>query len=542
MVNKVAAILAKIAVGVFFLTLLVSGVFIGGTALHDPDTCWLLALGRFMFENHTIPSIEPFSYTFAQLGRPLVLYQWLTEAIFFAVYNLAGLVGLLLLVAVSVAVSFIVLPMRLFALTRSSWAVALVVMFVGLIAASFHFLARPEILSYVFLSTFLFVLTKHRLRLQESDAVASINWKVVGSIAAVMLLWVNCHTGFTSLFVVLWVYLLADSISRLVLRRAPTIDMTAVVALLASAMVTLCNPYGFGLWAYIPSLFFAKFNYMIDELRAIDFRRAEFIPFLLFMVICIVIVRRQWRKVSSHSDSALKLQLFDSIAIILVCGIEAWTHLRLIPFSVLICMSEVSLLLASRPSDSAPENKLLSFFDQQLWQGLAPPVKLGTVGGSIFAVGLCVVGTLLTALRIQTPQLPQSGVAFGAPFNAVETIGGKQIEGNILNDAQFGDVLIWYHPGAPLVFIDTRYDMYGEALVNDYVTMVQAKPGWKELLKKYDIKTVFLRPKDPLVQILMQEPGWHVDFSDKKSVVISQPPPVKPDAPGVKTSYLPTGI
>jgi hypothetical protein len=543
LVHKFAAILAKVAVGTFFLTLLVSGIFIGGTALHDPDTCWLLALGRWMFENHAIPSIEPFSYTFAQLGRPLVLYQWLTEAIFFGSYSLAGLTGLLLLVAVSVAVSFIVLPMKLFALTRSSWAAALVIMFVGLFAASFHFLARPEILSYVFLSSFLFLLTRHRFAIKQEEpafkSASKIDWKLVGSIGAIMLVWVNCHTGFTSLFVVLAVYLLADTIARAVLRLSPRFDVTAGISMLTAAAATLCNPYGIRLWSYIPSLFFAKFNYLIDELRAVDFRRAEFVPFLIFMIICVVAVRRQWYRVSDKGDAASKLQLVDSIAIILVCGIEAWMHLRLIPFSVLICMSELSLLLASNAGASESGNKLLEFFDEKLREGLAPQVKLATVGCSIFSVVVAVTGTLLTVLSIQPPRLPQSGGAFGAPFNAVETIGGKSVEGNILNDSQFGDLLIWYHPGAPLVFIDTRYDMYGEVLVNDYWTMTQAKPGWQELLKKYEIKTVFLKPKEPLAQILKQEPGWHVDFSDKQSVVISQPAPKKPEAPGVRTGFFP---
>ncbi|HEY9683720.1 MAG TPA: hypothetical protein V6C86_19220 [Oculatellaceae cyanobacterium] len=538
MVNEFAAILAKIAVGVFFLTLLVSGVFIGGTALHDPDTCWLLALGRWIFENHGLPSIEPFSYTFAQLGRPLVLYQWLSEAIFYGSYSLAGLIGLLLLVTVSVVVSFIVLPMKLFAHTKSSWTAALGAMFVGLVAASFHFLARPEILSYVLLSSFLFLLAKHRFSLmQEPEAASRVDWKFIGCVGAVMLLWVNCHTGFTSLVVVLCVYLFADSLARAVLRQHSPLDLSSVVSLLVATVVTLCNPYGFGLWSYIPSLFFAKFNYLIDELHAVDFRRPEFIPFLVFMAICVAILRRRWCHALAAKVPIEKIQLIDSIAVMTVCAVEAWTHLRLIPFVVLICLGELSLLLASGSADSDSGNKLLALFDQKLAEGLAPPVKLGTTGCALFAFAIGVCGTLLTVFSIQAPRLPQSGVAFVAPFNAVETIGGKSIEGNILNDAQFGDLLIWYHPGAPLVFIDTRYDMYGEALVNDYLTLVQAKPGWQELMKKYDIKTVFLRPHNALVEKLKQEPDWHVDFSDDKAVVISQPVPKKPESSGTKTSF-----
>ena len=62
------------------------GVWVAGVALHDPDTCWLLALGREIVQTHAIPAHDPFSWTFAAQeanGQRFILYQWLSEVVFY---------------------------------------------------------------------------------------------------------------------------------------------------------------------------------------------------------------------------------------------------------------------------------------------------------------------------------------------------------------------------------------------------------------------------------------------------------------------------
>ena len=371
MIERLSSILARIILSAFFLTLVVSGIFIGGTAFHDPDTCWLLGLGRFICENHAIPKVEPFSYTFADLNRPLVLYQWLTECCFYLAVKFGGLAALLSLISLSTMAAFIVLPLKLFARAKSNWLAALGIIFVGLSAASFHFLARPEIFSYVFLSVLLFLLSSHRLarRSLAQGVTPPINWRFVGGLFVLMVFWSNCHTGFVSGLVVLLVYLLADIFGRLVFRLKPVCDQTVVIAFVSGVAASLFNPYGTGLWGYIPSLFFADFNKMIDELHAVSLKSPEFYPFILLLVIFAFCFFTRCKELSTPSGLAYlsspghlseqtpghlpghlpgheNVQLFDSLIIFLFFAFEGLACLRLIPFVVLILINEMALLTA----------------------------------------------------------------------------------------------------------------------------------------------------------------------------------------------------
>ena len=46
----------------------VIGIWVGGSVLHDPDTCWLLAVGKQIIDSGTIPFVDSFSYTFPHLA------------------------------------------------------------------------------------------------------------------------------------------------------------------------------------------------------------------------------------------------------------------------------------------------------------------------------------------------------------------------------------------------------------------------------------------------------------------------------------------
>lgn len=525
MIDRLSGVLAKITLGLFFLYLFCAGLFIGGTALHDPDTCWIVALGRYMFEHGGIPSVEPFSYTFVDVHRPLVLYQWMTELLFYGAVKIGGLAALLVLVSTLVMTSFVAIPMKLFEMARVRWYQALPLILLVMVGACFHFLARPEIFSYLFLSLLLFLLTMHRLNFRRVQAI--FDYKLVVAVTILMVAWSNFHTGFISGLIVLASYVLASLVSRLIFRIHPFCDFTALAALLLGVPSTLCNPYGVGLWHYIPSLFFAGFNHLITELHSVEIRKPEFIPFCLFLTTFLFVFLRKLRfafdkSADSETISSEKMQIVESFMIFAVCVFEGWSHLRLIPFVVLILMYELALLLAPVMNDVKPASFLLDAFNSKLAAGLSPWLRLGSNGCIAFALLLGVLGTVIS-FRIQTPVLPQSNGAFKLPVKALEIMSAHHANEHILNDPQFGDALIWYHPDAPKVFVDTRFDMYGETLVRDYIRMQNAESGWEELIDKYGVRVVFLSPNSQLIQKLKVSPPWQLEYSDKDAAILFRP-------------------
>jgi hypothetical protein len=60
----------------------------GQHLLMDADTYWHIAAGRWMLAHHSIPTVDPFSYTF--LGAPWTAHEWLSEIVYAATYAIGG--------------------------------------------------------------------------------------------------------------------------------------------------------------------------------------------------------------------------------------------------------------------------------------------------------------------------------------------------------------------------------------------------------------------------------------------------------------------
>ena len=81
--------------------------------------------------------------------------------------------------------------------------------------------------------------------------------------------------------------------------------------------------------------------------------------------------------------------------------------------------------------------------------------------------------------------IPQGSKALKPPLG-IEYIAKQPPAGNLLNDPHFGACMIWKMHDNPKVFIDPRYNLYGNDLLQDYWKMVKCRAGWQE-------RTTFLR-------------------------------------------------
>ncbi len=104
------------------------------------------------------------------------------------------------------------------------------------------------------------------------------------------------------------------------------------------------------------------------------------------------------------------------------------------------------------------------------------------------------------------------------PVDAVEWIRSARPAGRIFNSYNWGGYLLWELPEYP-VFIDGRTDLYDDALVNEWILVVQAKPGWQEVLERWEVGWVLVEPGLPILSRL-DEIGWRRVFEDNNSVVM----------------------
>ncbi|MBK9279058.1 MAG: hypothetical protein IPM93_12930 [Candidatus Obscuribacter sp.] len=135
---------------------------------------------------------------------------------------------------------------------------------------------------------------------------------------------------------------------------------------------------------------------------------------------------------------------------------------------------------------------------------------------------LAMVGGASLSARTFAISLPAQTVGFFPPFAAIEFIAAQRPAGRLLNDAQYGDVMIERLGPRAQVFIDTRFDVYGDQLVLDYDKMANGQDNWQELLKKYKIDWVFFFEQYRIVRLL-RELGWQEVFCKDGAVILKRP-------------------
>jgi hypothetical protein len=100
------------------------------------------------------------------------------------------------------------------------------------------------------------------------------------------------------------------------------------------------------------------------------------------------------------------------------------------------------------------------------------------------------------------------------PRAAIDFIRANPIRGNMFNNDEIGDyVIYWLYPRNK-VFVDGRSDMYGPTILKEYSKVAGIELGWKDVLDKYDINYIFFYTDSVLVRHLSTDSGWRGIYTD----------------------------
>jgi len=558
-----SALGARCLVGFLFFFAFFTGCWIAGAGLHDPDTCWLLATGKYLFELGSIPPADPFSYSFASLfsdgtvemkalvnnntqplGRPYVPYQWLTEILFFLSYKIGAGYGLLLLVNCVLVSAFIAGPLMLFRSLRAPMLPAVGLVILGVVASSFHFLARPEIFSYFMFTAMLGLFLRMRLKIENNRPFNKRDLTLLVLPSVMMIGWANLHTGFMSAFIALSILCLTLTVETLLRPRVrKSVIVLPWLMFLSLLIASMINPFGPGLWQYIPQLFFSPINKYIRELSSITVVHLSewtFYPYFLLCGLALFIIAKAvgvWRK-NGRFPIGWSYSVAASIGV-MIAGICV---LRLIPFVSIFLMAESAWLLkgfwrgeTGERADGKSSEGAQAVVPKTMNDHVTRLLKDGSWPAMLLL--LSIFGVFLISTRVVKPTIPQGSNVFPPPFKALSYLAENLPKGRVFNDAQYGDMMIWHLvsqekpiltsdpfdcPVAktkPKVFIDTRFDMYGAPLVGDYYVIRNAKAGWDAKFAQYRFDWVFLPEKAELAKQLKNSADWELVFNKEKALI-----------------------
>lgn len=500
---------------IFALALLFSalfGAFVAGIVFREPDICFLLAMGRWMVQHGQIPTVDPFSYTYAAFpnGNAYVVYQWLTELTLFSIHQLGGPTGLLVFTAIILGVAFIAIPLRLFALSGGNMVLGASITILVMLASWTHPSVRPEMFSFLLTAILLEMLA----RLSKRDAKDVIDYRFIGLAILLEVLWTNLHCLFIFYFILVGFF--AACLGIYALTKGEKNDgrvQTACIALLAGGIATLINPYFFSLWPYTFKMLTDPINKTILEMQPFSIstlKTPTTYPWLALAIISVTMFMISLRKrVSSGSQLYFLLLIPAAVAM-------SFLTVRTLPIAALMMCCGIAFSPFARLNGGKLDELSNEF------QDVIGPLSPGWL---VSVCVLCGLGAYFMAARIIPPEIPEESAAFKPPLKAIKYLEQHKSQaptGNMLNDSHFGAVMMWQMEDAPKVFVDPRYFLYNVPLMNDYWAMVQNKPEAADLLNKYKISWVFLPSKTELVHDLSAKPGWSVIYSDNVASIVAR--------------------
>jgi hypothetical protein len=464
----------------------------------DSDTWWHLRAGQWIIEQRAVPQIDPFSYT--RLGQPWQYPGWLVEAPMAWIYRALGPGGLNLWTGLMVTLAFA------FVWRTLSGGVFLraFVLVLAAAASGVYWAARPYLVTFVLAAVFLWLLESDRW--QRTTRSLNGLW----ALPILMVVWANSHGGFAIGFILWGVYWFAEGLSCLhsALSRQPLsagrqarfIRLSLVGALMVAAVAL--NPSGVAMLAYpFKTVSIGALQDYILEWQSPDFHSRQAQPFIWLLLLTFAAVGASRRR--------LALTEFLLVAGFTYMALLAWRNVALFALvapAVLTRHAALPLAALGRrfgfngASQSAPSRA------QKLLNG---------------ALLIILILAVLLKVGLDFPLAAnQESFRQNMPVDAVAFIKEKSPPGRLFNSYNWGGYLLWALPEYP-VFIDGRTDLYNDEVIDQWLQVVRAEPGWQETLDRWEVRLILLEPGMPVVGQLHRQ-GWHLLYEDKQAVVFSR--------------------
>ena len=431
------------------------------------DTWWQLRAGRDMWRTHAVLLHDTFSHT--AYGTFWPNHEWLSQALFYAVYVVGGLPLLTLAAAAAVVGAWAIVWRQ----TPGSPRTRFVLIALVLVAACGGWSPRPQVLSLL-----LTALTMALLRTRR-----------YGWLPLVFLLWANLHGG---VLIGVWLLVCALGVS-LVEHPRSSRRLLAMTGLSIGA--TLLTPLGVDYWIEIVRSLGRIRELGIAEWAPPRLTDPQLVAFWLMLAALVALAVARGRRLladpASREDGRLTL-----CACALALVPLALTAVRNVaPFLMLAVPAVAALapprliLVARRPASRPRLNAALA------------------ATAAILTVCAPAVAYATGAAHLAWTPLPPASLA------ALETC-----RGNLYNRYDEGGYLIWFAP-SHRVFLDGRQDPYSPALIAEQVR-VETTGDFRATFRHYHIQCAYT-PAESILTTKLIRAGWTPLYRDARWAVLS---------------------
>lgn len=434
--------------------------------ISDPDIWWHLRAGELILKSHSVPRVDPFSFTMH--GKLWVLHEWMSEVIFWLAYSCSGFGGLValkgLLTLAIFSVMFVAVRERTTKLNAAIIAIA-----ISFLAGMCAWTERPHLFGYLFLSVLILLLQRFRK--------GGPLWPAIPLFAV----WINFHGSWLVGFAVL----MAAGVETLweALRDKSYSQLSRFAKILPFIVAALfINPWPVAYVAY-PFQYLGATHHTdyISEWQSPNFHQYGFVFFLLTLLALPVLMRL----------GRSKIRPIELTMVLGLAGASLYS-LRHMPVFALVSAPFLAELIGSielprKKTSTAPKE-------------MAEPALLNWLI-------ILLLPLLIYALLPSKGPTPYQDVTI-YPARSFDYLSSQQ-GGRLLTNYDWGGYAIFrLSPKTYRVFIDGRADVYGPKMMERIKTLDKLKPSWRQEIEKANPDVIVWPTEEALTQALRMDPRW----------------------------------
>jgi hypothetical protein len=454
--------------------------------------------GHIKFGEHiwrTGRAIQPDPYSYVTGGQTWFNHEWLAEVIFYQVFSLFGVPGL---VAFKTGVSLLILALVYRHLCRqglSAGHAGVVVLFVAIMLVQGLGIVHPKLFTYL-----LFLLLLLLIHAAEHGRVRRLWWSPV-----LFGLWANLHPGFMAGLAVLFVWsgvhiaaLLWRAGSARALLSSPAVAILA--ALITSVIATLVTPFGTELWRFLGRgatfvrpdiaewlpLEIASFygmlylTFLVASAAGLVYSRAEHRPALIAL----------WAGIALAPLTASRHGGLFALGMALLAGGHmgsAWARWT-----------------AARPPrrEARPNRRL------RLWaSGIALALAVAMVRLSLPHFSCIVVDPIVNSM----------------PARAVALLKDSGASGNMAVFFDWGEYVLWHLSPRIKVSMDGRRETaYSDVARAENLNFLLGTDNWDAILQNHDTHLALVSKRWPSFNLMKLKPGWPLIYEDSLAAIFAR--------------------
>lgn len=464
----------------------------------DSDMWWHLRAGTDMLESGKPLLIDQFSYT--RDGVTWINHSWLSEVVLALLYRWMGYTGLTFFVAVLASSSLIIT--YFFMDGHPLFRSFLILM--GAAVSAVVWSPRPQIISLVLLAVVGYIHFLYKSRKQNK----------LWLLPFVFLIWGNFHGGFAIGFLFLGAVIAGEVLNQVFgsSEFERSLNWKEIRKLGLWSIISWCvlpiNPNGFAIWK-IPfqTVGVTFLQNHIQEWASPNFHEITQQP-MLWVLLLVIFVLGVHKKRIDCTDLML---------------IVTFTYLALLGRRHMAPFAMINLPIIARygwPS-------LSEWFEKKLKPKLPLTKNEKLINSSksnmvqrfvnltiVFVLAIIAVGKLLAVSQTITVNGYEKQLF---PYEAVEWIKDNEPASNIFSEYEWGGYLSWHLPESK-VFVDGRTDLFGDEIINLWLSIISGDEGWAQKLDRYGTDLILIN-NDRTWNLDLISSGWKEVFRNAKTII-----------------------